>query len=299
MMIETRGNIMEVAKPYLKLDLQLFSEELPPDDGGSFSDTDTSPESIEESSQAQEHETVEDTVSPDIADQVDDKTVQDDKTNSAFADMRRKMETLEKQNTIARKYGQYGVFDEADVSRVYGHQGIHNLSQLDQAIENQRKEAEREQWLEKGVDPDEIQQLIDDKLNNHPSVVAAREAEFNNSLMQGYQELVSEYADIVKSPDDISPEVWAKFNNGKSGLTLAESFTLINRKEIATKQQAAIKQAALNNMNSKNHLRPNGADGSSAADLTQIDPNVLATYKKLVPGKTDQFYIDHYKKSQK
>lgn len=305
-MDEQSVKVAEVAKLPLKLDLQLFSEDEPSGEGGfSFDNPNSEPSvTVDEGTQAQEEVSTTETVE-EVAEPPADKQPQDAETNAKFADMRRKMEAMEKQVKFAEKYGQYGVTNESDISKKYGHMGIHTLDQLDQAITNQQREQERQKWIDEGYDPDRIEALVDDKLNNHPSVVAAREVEYNNMLQQNYNDVVSEYPDLVKSPDDISEEVWQKWNNGKSGISLADAYTLINRKEIAAKQQAAVKQAALNNLNSKNHLRPNGSDGSGSPDMGQIPDDVMDGYrrmfsKELKSGKMKEAdFIKHYKKSLK
>lgn len=305
-MDEQSVKVAGVAKLPLVLDLQLFAEDGASDEGAfSFDEpVSESSDTVDEGTQAQE-DTPNEEVTEEVADPPADKQPQDAETNAKFADMRRKMEAMEKQNQIARKYGQYGVFDEADVSRIFGGQGINTFAQLDQAIAAQQREQERQKWLDEGMDPDRVEALVDEKLSNHPSVIAAKEAEYNSMLTQNYNDLIAEYPDIVKSPEDVSQEVWNKWNNGKHGISLADAFTLVNRKEIAAKQQAAVKQAALNNMNSKNHLRPNGTDGSGSPDLSQIPDDVLSSYKRMFSkelrsGKMKESdFIQHYKKSLK
>lgn len=288
----------EVADLPLKMNLQLFSEEAPSDEGASFDD-----EQIVEDDNTEEYDSYEDdnddfvedsdeAQQPEVAD-LDEKPKQDSETNKAFQKMRQELEaaqSLMKRNAdIARKYGaEYGVFSEEDISAQFGDShGIHTLEEFEQQLQY-------DAYREKGIDPDEIRQIVD----NHPDLVAARQMRQDQLLLTNFQELQSEYPDLVKEANDVPAEVWSKWNNGQNGLTLAEAYTLVNRKEIIAKQAAAARQATLNNMSSKSHMKPSGNVGTGA-DTTQIPADVLKMYKQMSPGKPDSYYIEHYKRSMK
>jgi len=295
----TGSKVAGVADLPFKLNLQLFGEvdeptnvEVPVD----------AVDVVEPNSEVENDEsTVEDTeetVTPEVV-EPDQKPKQDSETNKAFQEMRHKLQETERlatRNTeIARKFGaEYGVFSDADIASKYGQShGIHTMEQLANQIQ-------MEAYMEKGIDPDEIKQIVD----NHPDLVQARKVAYEQNLMSNFNDLKSEYPDIVKQGEDISPEVWARWNNGQSGLSLTDAFTLVNRKDILAKQQAAVKQANLNNLNSKNHMKPNGATGGTM-DLTQIPDDVMSSYRKMFSSEIkkgtmkESDFIKHYKASQK
>lgn len=84
------------------------------------------------------------------------KPAQDSNENARYAAARREAEAakaaaeakaaaLERENTIAKKYGKdYGVFSDADISREYGHMGINTLEDLDNYFEAQQKNVDPE-----------------------------------------------------------------------------------------------------------------------------------------------------------
>lgn len=249
---------------------------------------------IENTSETHEPEEAE---KPEVAEPEPEQR-QDSETNKAFQEMRKKMESLEKEKQFARKYGQYGVFEESDIERLYGSKGIHSVSDLDKAIENERREKERQEWIDQGLDVDMVDKYLQQKLENHPDVIKGRQAAYDSMLVNSFDEVKRSYPDMVKSPEDIPTEVWQRFNNGQNGVSLAEAFLLVRNKEIVEREQAKIRQAALNNGASKNHIRANGSDGAGT-DMTQIPDEVLNQYRRLFKGtgKTDKDFIAHYKKS--
>lgn len=279
----------------LPLNLQLFAEEALADDGGaSFDDAEVVEDVEQDFDNEDDYEPVDDSEEaqqPEVA-EPEQKPKQDSETNKAFQKMRQELEatqTLMKRNAeIARKYGaEYGVFSEADIAAQYGNHGITTLEQFEQQLQF-------DAYREKGIDPDEIRAIVD----NHPDLVAARKMREDQLLVTSYQELQEEYPDLVKEPTDVGEEVWSKWNNGKNGISLAEAYTLVNRKEILAKQQAAARQTVLNQTSSKAHLKPSGNVGTGG-DTTQIPADVLKMYKQLTPGKPDSYYIEHYKRSMK
>jgi hypothetical protein len=289
----------EVAEPFLlKLDLQFFSDELGGDDGGD--DTvivdDNLDADIDNDLDTGDDEEIPGGNNQDVADPEQPPSFKDDPQNKAFAEMRRRAEQAERDSQIARKYGaDYGIFSEADIVSAYGEShGIQTLQEFENAL---KMEAYRQQ----GLDPDAINSLID----NHPAVKEAIKEKQDRFLLDNYFNLQKEYPELVKNEQDIQPEVWKKWNDGKTGLTLTEAFELVNKQSIREHLQASSKQKALNQVNSKAHIRGNGGEGADDVDLTSIPSETMQAYrqmfaKELRTGKMKESdFVKHYKKSQK
>lgn len=282
----------EVADLLLKLDLQLFSDDLGAEDSGAGDDTGAADENLEvDNNDLDTGSEEEGGNNQGVADPETTPPAQDDKTNAAFAQIRREKEAAEQQLQAMN----------AMISQQYGHMGITTFEQYQQALEAQRQEAERQQYREAGL-PDEII----DKLSKVDEVIQQAETEkFNRLLTDNYSSLQKEYPELVKQPDDIPAEVWQKWNDGKTGLSLTEAYELVNKKSIREHLQAASKQSALNQVNSKSHLRGNGGQGADDVDLTSVPPDVLANYKSLFSkelktGKMKESdFVKHYKRSLK
>lgn len=223
------------------------------------------------------------------SDLANQKPVQDEETRAQFAEMRRQAEQAEARARYA---------DEV-IARQYGEShGIYTVEQYEQALFEQQQEEQRQQYLERGIDPDEISQIVNQQLENHPLVQQAAQQTLNHLYASNYAELQSEYGDLVKTPEDIPVEVWDRWGEGRFGLSLTEAFTLVNRKEIMNKQALVAKQTALNNINNKGHIRGNGG-ANGDIETVEIPDDVYKMYKQLNPKATDKQIRAHYKKSIK
>jgi hypothetical protein len=278
---------VDLADLPLRLNLQYFSdgeesiEADVQDDVEETLDEEVQDETEDSEEEIEQEEGAED---PEIADQEPERNLESDR---AFAEMRRKAEQAEARannadDVIARQYGES--------------HGIYTVEQYEQAYAEEQQEAERQAYLARGIDPDEIKQIVNDQLENHPSVVAAKKAEDDNRLFSNFTELQSEYSDMVKEPNDVPEEVWKRWKNGQTGLSLTEAFTLVNRKEIIAKQSQIAKQTALNNLNGKQHIKGNGGANGDLETVTVPD-DVFKMYRQLNPKATEKDILKHYKNS--
>jgi hypothetical protein len=282
--------VADLSKPFLRhsLNIQFFSsEELPADDVVDV-DNPVDDELIDDNP-------VEDDLGDkeqDLADPEDDKTsFKDDPQNQAFAQIRRDKEAAEAQ---LRQM-------DAFISQQYGEYGIHTFAEYQEALKAEQEAQQRQQYVEAGL-PEEVI----DKLSRVDEVLQqAEEAKFKQQLADNYSELQKEYPDLVKAPQDITPEVWQKWNDGVTGLSLTEAYELVNKKAIREHLQASSKQSTLNNINSKKHVRGNGGEGADDVDLTSVPSETMQAYrqmfaKELRTGKMKEAdFVKHYKNSLK
>jgi hypothetical protein len=282
--------VADLSKPFLRhsLNIQFFSsEELPADDVVDVDDP-VDDELIDDNP-------VEDDLGDkeqDLAYPEDDKTsFKDDPQNQAFAQIRRDKEAAEAQ---LRQM-------DAFISQQYGEYGIHTFAEYQEALKAEQEAQQRQQYVEAGL-PEEVI----DKLSRVDEVLQqAEEAKFKQQLADNYSELQKEYPDLVKAPQDITPEVWQKWNDGVTGLSLTEAYELVNKKAIREHLQASSKQSTLNNINSKKHVRGNGGEGADDVDLTSVPSETMQAYrqmfaKELRTGKMKEAdFVKHYKNSLK
>lgn len=266
----------------LKLDLQFFADEPidEPIDDSADEPIDDIPNDEDLGDKEQEP-----------AEPVKDVSFKDDPQNQAFAQIRREKEAYEAQVRAM----------DAEISRMYGEShGIHTFAEFQQAAEAERQAAERQRYADAGLPDDVI-----DKLSKVDEVIQQAEQEkFNRLLFDNFNDLTKEYPDMVKQPDDIPGEVWQRWNDGKTGLSLTEAFELVNKQAIREHLQASAKQSTLNKVNSKSHVRGNGGEGADDVDLTSVPADVMQSYrqlfaKELRSGKMKESdFVKHYKKSQ-
>ena len=292
---------------FIPMNLQLFAEDsgaggeiAAPQETTSTESTTGTDTSAEQSTDSTESTTDQSEGTTDAPTEVDTKPKQTPEQDRFFAENRRKLEAAERlvaetkaqhqrDIEIAKKFGQYGVYSDADVAEKYGKShGIHNVQQFEEALR-------REEYQAKGIDPDMVKKLVDE----HPDLQAAREfkqaairAQEDSFLVSSFDELTKEYPEI-KGVNDVPPDVWVKWKNGSTGLTLPEAYLVVERKNIETRKVEAAKQATLNNIQSKDHVRGNGK--GVEGDTVRIPDDVMEMYKKFNPGKS----MDEYKKPSK
>lgn len=223
-----------------------------------------------------------DTGGADNAGQQDKGVKQTPEQDRAFADLRRRAEAAEKAKQRA----------DAMIAKQYGQShGIHTVEQLEEAIAAQEEADRQKAYRDQGIDPDTVNELIE----RHPLIQSVRQEKEDRFLVDNFTQLTKEFPDMVKQPEDIPPAVWAKWNDGRNGISLVDAFILVNKGVILKNSTAAAKQAALNSVNGKGHIR--GSGGGADVETVTIPDDVLAMYKKLNPGKSTEEYQKHYKKS--
>ena len=150
-------------------------------------------------------------------------------------------------------------------------------------------------------------EVLDSYIQSHPAMQQAQalirqqEQEAANSFMeQEFAALKKEFADCgLESPQQLNEteagrralQMWAN----APGITLADAYAATHRKELSKKQSAAAKQAAMNEMNSKGHLRQ--TKGSNAKG--DVPAEIMREYKIYFPNATDAEIAEMYWKNQK
>lgn len=221
---------------------------------------------------------------------------QDPELNAKFAEMRRKVEAAERDAARAKKA-------DALVAKQWGHMGITTVEQLERQLEKEAREAEEERWRDRGIEPDEIQKLIDDKLANHPTVVSARQREQEAYRTTQIDKLNKTHGLDIKTVEDIQalPNAEAMIQKIVAGYEWDEAYLVTHQEHIAQNLANRAKQSALNNQQSKAHLK--STKGGSDVDTFTPDPEVMANYrsmfkKELRTGKmTEKDLVSHYRKS--
>ena len=165
---------------------------------------------------------------------------QDPELNSKFAEMRRKAEASDARAKKA---------DDV-VAKQWGHMGIKTVEQLE-------KHLEEEQWRDKGFEPDEVQKLIDEKLANHPDVLAAQQSKQDSFRAAQMDKLNKTYGLDIKSVDDIHglPNAEAMIQKIVAGYEWDEAYLVTHQEHITQNLASRAKQSALNNQQSKAHLK--------------------------------------------
>ena len=278
MMTLGKTSFAEERKPF-KIDLQLFPEEdvsdsgaEEPIDGGSG----TIPGSQDGTIEPADVKPIDGTSDQDVGDQNtgDEEDVQSPEVNAAFARMRKQLEKADQ--LIANIYG-----EEFNVNSIEELEALYNKMEQEHAMQQYQQTGQ--------VDPNFINNLI----NNHPAIKAATQVAEDQRLVSNFNELKKEYPELIKTADDIPPEVWDQYDKG---ISLVDAYTITNRKEILDFYKNVSKQKTLNNLNSKKHLKTEG-DGASSDDGVHIPAETLSMYLEM--GMSKEEATAHYRKLYK
>lgn len=162
-------------------------------------------------------------------------------------------------------------------------------------------EEQRQQLEEMGVS----KEVLDNYIQNHPAMQQAQQVihqqeqqAANDFMAKEFEAMKKEFPDCgLESPQQLNEteagrralQMWAN----APGITLADAYAATHRKEISKKQSAAAKQAAMNEMNSKGHLRQ--TKGSTAKG--DVPAEIAAEYKKYFPNATHEEIAEMYRKN--
>lgn len=164
-------------------------------------------------------------------------------------------------------------------------------------------EEQRQQLEEMGVS----KEVLDSYIQNHPAMQQAQQVihqqeqqAANDFMAKEFEAMKKEFPDCgLESPQQLNEteagrralQMWAN----APGITLADAYAATHRKELSKKQSAAAKQAAMNEMNSKGHLRQ--TKGSNAKG--DVPAEIMREYKIFFPKATDAEIAEMYWKNQK
>ena len=142
-------------------------------------------------------------------------------------------------------------------------------------------EEQRQQLEEMGVS----KEVLDSYIQNHPAMQQAQQVihqqeqqAANDFMAKEFEAMKKEFPDCgLESPQQLNEteagrralQMWAN----APGITLADAYAATHRKELSKKQSAAAKQAAMNEMNSKGHLRQtkgSNAKGDVPAEIAEM-----------------------------
>ena len=213
------------------------------------------------------------------------KEPQSAEVNSQFAAARRKAEE-ESANKINGINSEFKRLFGNIVNPVTG-KNIESYTDYIQAVEYQRKEATNKMLQEKGIEPSVIERLI----NESPTMRQAQQILEENKKAEASRQLeadlkvLSAIEPSIKSIDDVAnhPSYDRVLGYVQNGLGLADAFKLANFDSLASKKSEAVKQAAVNQAKSKNHMETTNGVAVASETLAPIPPGVLGKWRSAYP----------------
>lgn len=234
----------------------------------------------------------------------EEKPKQDSETNKAFQEMRQKLEAAEKANAEIEAKAKKA--DELIAQQWGKSHGIYTVEQYEQRIQQEREQEENERYEAAGLKPDEIEKLRKyDELQRETE--AQSQAKQREEYLGRWNDLYKAYPDLQdtakafnegKEPEWYTAEMKAEIARGASPTAAyrnAHFETILQNAVKGTKESA--RQEALNSINSKDHMKPSGAEGGDV-DHVEIDDDQMNMYRRLT-GKTDAQIRAWHKKNAK
>ena len=160
------------------------------------------------------------------------------------------------------------------------------------ALQAQQRAEQEKQLRDNGVDPSIIEQMI----NNSPVVRQANEMIRQNQRAEAERK----YAEDLKAVMEIDPTIKSEADLmahpsyqtiyklvSENNLSLPDAYKLANYSALSAKNNAAAKQAAINQVKGKNHMEATESGRTNNDELADVPASLAATWKSMNPGITE------------
>lgn len=191
--------------------------------------------------------------------------------------------------------------------------GRRDYEEYQRAYREDEERQQRQKMQESGVDPAALEGMIAKAVQENPivkqanDVVAqaqrmeqqARKTQRDTLIKNGLAEIAA-VDPRVKNAEDLKSlygETWDEMlGYMRAGVPMAKAWRAANMDTLMQQGRNAGRQAALNAMNTKSHMRSMQSQGKTAVSMPR---EVLEQYRKIVPGHSDAEYARHWAKNHK
>jgi polyhydroxyalkanoate synthesis regulator phasin len=179
----------------------------------------------------------------------------------------------------------------------YTKQPITTKAEYDEYKAKYEEEKRNRVVKKSGMSQDEFRKFVDDLPEVKQAKAIAAQAQEQQAKMKIDEQLrqITEMDPSIKELGDLTKmdnydEFYGKV---KRGMTLVEAYMLTNFDKLSGRKAAATKQAALNSINSKQHLSGTSSRGTGALS---VPADVKDMYRAINPDATDAEIQAHYNK---
>lgn len=216
-----------------------------------------------------------------------DETSEKNKTTKAFSErLKREKQKIEQEAEVKRI---------AELDKIAKARGFEDWNEMNAYTKNEQLET-------LGIkDANAFNAYVDEVISNNPVVKEAKrvletqkEREQEALLTQAVTEINKVDSDIKSINDLIALENYDEFYGlVEKGYSLPDAYKIIAFDKIASKKAASAAQNVITNINNKGHLKT--SKGTTTNEVV-VPEDILAGYKKNMPGMTDQEIREHYTK---
>ena len=246
---------------------------------------------VEVTEEGNESEAVEETVETSEP-ELDRNAIYANARRKAEAEARAKQAALDSQ--FAEKFKDYK-------NPITG-KSIESAQDYFDALAAQEQLQTKKTLADKGIDPS----IIDRAVNNNPAIKAANLVIAEQRLKEVKATLEKQIEEVgkldpdIKSAEDIEksdryPEILRYVNDNR--LSIVDAYKLVYADKLVEKKTAAVKQQAINNGKSQQHLKATEGGSASADGLVDIPSSQLAEWKEFYPNKTPKELKEAYNRS--
>lgn len=227
----------------------------------------------------------------------EEENVQSATENAKYAAARRQAEA---------EYKQAKARSDAEAKRLFGNykhpdtgKPIETWEEYASAIEAQQRHQTEQRMIDKGVSPEDINNLIENSptMRQAKEVIAEQQKAESQRRIDDDVKAISKIDPSVKTLDDIlkmdnSQEVVDLVTN--NNLSLVQAYKLVNSDRLSAMASAATKQAAINSAKSTTHLETTRGVKKDTASYEPIPEAVLGHWKDAYPGLSIQELTKKY-----
>ena len=191
--------------------------------------------------------------------------------------------------------------------------GKKDYEEYQRAYREDMEQQQRQKMQESGVNPFTIESMIAKAIKENPVVQQAEEVVAHAEMMEqqarqtqrtaminsGLQEIAA-MDPRVKNAEDLKnlyADTWDEMlGYVRAGIPLAKAWRAANMDTLMQQGRNAGRQAALNAMGTKSHMRSMQSQGKQTVTMPR---EVMEQYRQIVPGHTDAEYARHWAKNHK
>lgn len=165
----------------------------------------------------------------------------------------------------------------------------------------QAGQAREEQLRQSGIDPGLLNQLVSERVSEHPAVKNAAQAaelarrEAAKAALDNELKAIGSIDPSVKTLEDLlkMPNAGQFDELVRGGMSLVNAYKVANFDDLGRRRAAAARQAALNGVEGKEHLNATGSRGTGGVE---VPAETMECYRDMLPHMTDDEIRKHYSK---
>jgi hypothetical protein len=151
-----------------------------------------------------------------------------------------------------------------------------------------------------------LESIVDRRMGQNPVMQAVQQIAEQTAVEDNKRVLEGEMREFMATPEYARSGIktFADFTRmpgferfydlvARKGLSLSEAYELVNRQALLRDRADAVRQAALNHVHGKDHLRPAQGGGEDLGSVA-VPEDVMDYYRQMTPKMTRRQVEDHY-----